>query len=321
MNTETPTAQTTVTHPAISIVGVPKSGTSSLHSWLDQLPGVCGSNPKETFYFMDEGNPLTNQKLCFENDQCRSYFRFFRNLKPGELTLDSTTHYFFQQAAMDQLAAAGTKICVVLREPATRLISYFQYVCETRDATRTEVDFGEFVDGLLNDDVSRFRESFFEEREFFALKTSLKQGHYADYLLRWKKQVASENLLVVLFEDLVANQERVLADIGKFFQISVGENELEMPQDNETYKPKYPLINRFARWASRKIVSERVKRPIRRFYLKFQKSKVQDIYSLYPQHVKALKQYYVAPIKQFNKVSGIATTKYWSKKNSFIAQS
>lgn len=267
---------------------------------------------------MDAGNPLENQKCNFHKDNCNNYGNFFRNRRQGELTLDSTTHYFFQNTALEQLSIGNTKICVVLREPASRLISYFQYVCETRDAVKRKIDFGEFVTGLIESDVDKFKECFYEEREFFALQTALQQGKYADYLKRWKTRITPANFMIVLFEDLVSNQKQVLSRICDFFDIDAGNSDFCLAKDNETYRAKYPRINRVARWASRLIDSERIKRPIRRFYLQFQKSKVPDIYSQYPGQIELLKRYYVPFIKEFNEVSSIDTTEIWRQKNEFI---
>ena len=37
----------------MAVIGVPKSGTTSLYTWLASHPDVQGSEPKETYYFID----------------------------------------------------------------------------------------------------------------------------------------------------------------------------------------------------------------------------------------------------------------------------
>lgn len=255
---------------------------------------------------MDSGNPLANRKYNFESCGDREYLRFFRSLKPGDLTLDSTTHYFYQQTAMEQFAKMGTKVCVVLREPTARLVSYFQYVCMTRDAVSKPICFGEFIHDLLKNDVERFRENFVEEREFFSLQTSLTQGYYADYLQKWQANFRKSDLLVMLFEDLIADQETQLRRVVDFFCIPVGPGHpMQLFKDNETYKAKYPRLNRLARSASRLIQNERIKRPIRRIYVKYQKSEMSDLYSQYPDEIELLRDHYAEHIKRFGEVSGI----------------
>ena len=296
-------------HPDISLVGVPKSGTSSLHALLDSRPGICGSNPKETFFFMDADSALGKRRANFHRDGLTAYQKYFSHRKEGELTLDSTTHYFYQDTAMNEFAEAGTKVCVVLREPTARLVSYYQYVCFTRDAVNQPIDFGEFVAALLDGTVEKFRSSFTDDFEFWTLESSLRQGYYADYLEKWQQRVSPENLKVILFEDLIQNQEQVLKEVVEFVGLSTSEEPLRLHKDNETYKAKYPAINRMARKMAKWIASERIKRPIRRLYLKLQRGgKIDDIRSSYPETIDLLHQHYQPHVERFQKLTGISTS-------------
>ena len=300
-------------HPDISIVGVPKSGTSSLHALLDSLPGICGSNPKETFFFVDADNPLGHGRPNFHRDGLAAYQKYFRHQKKGERTLDSTTHYFYQQTAIREFADAGTKVCVVLREPTARLVSYFQYVCLTRDAVKNKIDFDEFVSALLDGTVEKFRSNFTNDFEFWTLESSLRQGYYADFLAQWQQQVQPENLKVVLFEDLIRDQEKILGEIVEFIGLELPPEALRLHKDNETYKAKYPAINRIARKVASWVSSDRLKRPLRRLYLKLQKGgPVADLKSQYPESINLLRNHYAPHIEKFREASGISTDAWTS---------
>lgn len=283
-------------HPELSIVGAPKCGTSSLHYWLGQLAGVCPAQPKETFYFMDKDSPLLNSRYNFHQDGTDQYNRFFKsrsNRKTPGKTLDSTTHYYYQQTALEQFSTAGTKVCIVLRDPTRRLLSYFQYVCLTRAAIKKPICFGEFANKLLEGSVGEFREHFVDEKEFYTLQTSLVQGHYAQYVKKWKRHVDNRNLKVILFEDLVADRQRWLKTICEFFELSVSESDIaNFKKENETVGIKYPKLNRVVKTAARLLASEKLKQMGRRLYMQLQKAEKPDLESQYATDIARLYEYY-----------------------------
>ena len=237
-------------HPNISIVGVPKGGTTSLHCWLERLPVVSAATPKETFYFMDADNPQINPSSNFHKNSGLGYEKFFKDAQ-GELTLDSTTHYFYQQTAVDCFSEAGTKVCTVLRDPVRRLVSYFNYVGVSRGAFKQPIDFTEFTEHLLSGSMNTLRDRFTSETEFFTLETALDQGDYAKYVKRWQAKIQPDNFRVMLFEDLVSDRDSFLRELGGFFGLDISDEDLDLFEvQNESRTVRFPALNRVLRSAS-----------------------------------------------------------------------
>ena len=282
--------------PDLSIVGAPKCGTSSLHAWLGQLPSVCPAQPKETFYFMDADHPWLNSRYNFHKDGTSAYKRFFKSGQGGK-TLDSTTHYYYQQTAIEQFCNSGTRVCLVLRDPTQRLLSYFQYVCLTRGAAREPVCFGEFVRELLDGDVKKLRDRFVDDREFFTLETSLQQGQYVDSIKRWQAKIDPDNLKIMLFEEVVRNRDHWLKELCKFFDVVVTDEQIaNFTKQNETVGIKYPGLNRIVKSAARLVANERLKQMGRDIYMKLQKAEKPDLTTDYEAEITRLYEYY----KPFN---------------------
>lgn len=238
--------------PDIAIIGVPKAGTTSLHCWLENLPNVAAARPKETFYFMDDGNSMVNPKGSFRRDDGVEYSSFFQRQSPSpHLTLDSTTHHFYQQTALEKFADHGTKVCVVLREPVSRLVSYFNYVGVARSGFIKPINFSVFVEKLIGGDFQCLRPCFADEREFFSMRTSLDQGNYQKYLKRWQSTLPKDEMKVMFFEDLVDQRQPFLADLVDFFGIEHDVSDFEnFHIQNEGRSVKFPLLNRVMRSAS-----------------------------------------------------------------------
>ena len=263
-----------ISAPNLSIIGVPKAGTTSIHLWLEKRSNVVAAQPKETFFFIDADNPMINEKCNLHKSTISGYANFFNaNSDAGIKTLDSTTHYFFQQTAIEQFAAHGTKVCVVLREPVSRLISYFNYVGFTRSAFKKPLNFSDYVDAILSETTHTIEDHFTNKREFFSLATALDQGNYQKHLRRWQEKLKSENIKVMLFEDLVSQRINFLSEICAFFEIPVGEADLEdFEVANEGRGVKFQTVNRCLRSISKFATGLPFYESLKRRYLAVQAS-------------------------------------------------
>lgn len=281
-----------IEHPDIAIIGVPKAGTTSLHRWLANFPDVSAANPKESFYFMDHGNSMVNPKGSYLRSDGVAYDSFFNSPSAAnQLALDSTTHHFFQQTAIDQFSQNGTKVCVVLREPVSRLVSYYNYVGFARSGFTQPIDFSLFVEKLFDGDFQSLRQCFVDEREYFSLRTSLDQGDYQKYLKRWMDKIPHNKLKVLFFEDLVSNRSSFLEELATFFEISHNSSDLENFQvQNEGRSVKFPVLNRIVRSASHYVSSLPFYETLKRQYASLQQG--EKLTFDWQQHSAAIERLY-----------------------------
>src|SRR5690606_14876560 len=64
--------------------------------------------------------------------------------------MEATTHYLYQRTALEALSELeDCRVCVVLREPAARVLSSFQYTQNNLARIAPEVTFDEYVDAVL----------------------------------------------------------------------------------------------------------------------------------------------------------------------------
>lgn len=287
--------------PSIAIAGVPKAGTTSIHRWLEKRKNIVAAQPKETFFFMDADNPMINHHCNFHRQSHGGYEYFFQPRRSAThtfagdaRTLDSTTHHFFQQTAVEQFAAHDTKVCVILREPVSRLISYFHYVGYTRSAFKKPLDFSHYVDTLLNQTTDTLRDHFTNEMEFFSLASSLDQGDYQKYLRRWQHHLKPENIKVMLFEDLVAERKTFLSELAAFLEIPVSSDDIEdFDIANEGRAVKFQTINRWVRSVGQFATGLPFYERLKQQYLAFQASeKIAFDRSQHHHAIQRLNQHY-----------------------------
>lgn len=179
--------------PDAVILGAQKSGTSSLHEYLTQHPGVIAPLRKEVHYF--------DVNLARGDAWYRAHFG--RVGEPG-LNLDSSPYYLFHPAVPQRLHALlpEAKLIVLLRDPVRRAYSHYWH---ERDKGREKLEFEDAIDaepGRIEAAHARLADGtleFSREHQHFSY---LARGRYAEQLERWFAVFPRERFHVVRFEDL-----------------------------------------------------------------------------------------------------------------------
>lgn len=188
------------------IPGFGKSGTSSLHEYLNLHPDICMSKPKETHFFaLDEkykkGEQFHNKIFDWAGEKTYKYY--------GE---SSTIHCIWEPALRRiQNDLTTPKIILLLRHPVDRLISHYNWLWALNLEKRP----------LINAVIE-------EQKKDFNPKISL-NGNYPCYLLSsnysyWcqliTKIFGKENVLFLDSEQMFKNKENALNLCFKYLELS-----------------------------------------------------------------------------------------------------
>ncbi|GEM_PF-3620954 len=221
----------------IICVGAAKAGTSSLHTALARHPGIAGSNPKETdffvssqlcekgleFYFESYFNPREDQVLHFEADPIYLYARNgIRNI---------------HQLAPD------ARIVVMLRHPVERAFSQYLY-------RMTYGRYSESFEEMCKHEAERIQRSDWDRLEYGCLDRST----YAPQIAEVLKHFPRERVYFILFEDFVRNQQVEVNKLLKWLGLSptevanIAENPGGKPKSlalaRLLFHPKYRVVRR-----------------------------------------------------------------------------
>jgi hypothetical protein len=189
------------------IAGVNKAGTTSLFVTLAEHPDIAPASVKETKYFLPArwGQPLDPRAV---------YETYWEHADAKPLRLEATPSYFSGGPALVTKVreVCGTpKIVVVLREPVSRLLSYYAFQ-QARLRIPETMTLGEYLaraDALSDADFhDPGHEVFFGARG----------GVYADYLPDWTTEFGPD-VLVLFFDDLVANPAQTVARTARFLGV------------------------------------------------------------------------------------------------------
>ncbi len=219
--------------PNAVIAGFPKCGTTSLFSYLAHHPQVCASSVKETYYLMDEGHPLFNERCNYVVQGMEGYAAFFASCKDSErILLEATPDYFYQKTALDVLSLINPRPLVVfiLRDPAKRAYSLFKFAQNNLGLLNKNYSFSQYINDIRNNN-----NGFFKYRPI--LRNVIEHGKYVEYVDNWADRVGKDKVRIFLFEDLVRDPHAFMQKVSQHLGIN------EAFYESFVYNISNPSIN------------------------------------------------------------------------------
>lgn len=201
--------------PTFVIAGAQKSGTTTLHDLLGQLPDVWVSDPKELHFFANRhGRGLD---WYVEQFQPGVHHRAWGESTPSYIYLDRA-----REAMVDALPSA--RFIVVLREPVGRAYSHYWFA---RSKGRESL---ESFEAAIAAEPERLTSSKHGQRPAYSY---LDRGHYLRQLLALEEGVGRDRILAILTDDLDADPRAAVRRVCRFLDVDVrGVDSIEIRRRN-----------------------------------------------------------------------------------------
>ncbi len=204
-------------------IGAPKCGTTWLSAQLDAHPQIIFAPDKEVYYFADTLlRRMSGKELhCFERGESW-YHEQFPEI-PGALSVrgEFCPSYLYSEEAAARIAAyrPEIKLLVCLRPPVEMIYSWYWYNRNAVVATLPET-FAEMMEDPFLRDI----------------------GCYARHLQPYLDRFPAENFLVVQFDAIRREPDRVRQRVYEFLNVATDfKTELEAGK-NEARAPRFPLL-------------------------------------------------------------------------------
>ena len=221
--------------PECFVIGVVRSGTTSLYHYLSQHPSIAPAAYDELGYFDDNYHLGVNwYKSLFPT-------KFTRNKiikKHGKfLTYDVTPFYIYNPLVAKRIFESFPKAKIIsnLRNPIDRAYSNYNDALEMGDI---KIPFDEVVQ-IAMDEIDKNKSKI--NNEAYIVDTFyeniLARGFYADQLKIWFKKFQKNQLLMVQSEDLAQKTDQILTKIFEFLDLPYFKIKDLTKQNKREYPP------------------------------------------------------------------------------------
>jgi Sulfotransferase domain len=200
--------------PSFLVVGAQKSGTTSLHSYLQAYPNIFLPEQKETKFFVEDARYIKGMEYY--------QHQWFSDVAPGQLVGEVDPDYMYFDKALERIAGAldtrKIRFIFVFREPVSRAFSH--YLMSHRRGIEP-LDFEQAIE----DEPVRIRKGYYERLHY----SYLDRGFYYRQVMRFLERIDRKQVHFILSEDLAGNTEHVLAEVLQFLEV----DEQVLPVDRE----------------------------------------------------------------------------------------
>lgn len=179
------------TLPNLIIIGAMKSGTTSLHHYLNKHPQIALSDPKELHFFIQEKNWQKGLEWYQSHFNSQALIR-------GETSPSYTAYPKWKGVPQRMFSVVpNAKLIYILRDPIERMISHYL----NRYAAGVE-------DREINDALADFNQDY------------VIRSHYYFQLEQYLKFFPASNILIITTEELSQFPQKTLTTVFKFLGVS-----------------------------------------------------------------------------------------------------
>lgn len=207
--------------PNFLVIGSQKAGTTSLYHILKQHPEIYMSETKEINFFFNTSlfaKGLQYYESFFNH--APSYKRAYGEASPG---------YICHPEAPERIKRClpNSKLILIVRNPIKR--AYSQYWDNRRSLSESKT-FEEVIDMYLDDSYEPGRIGYFS------------RGVYMRYIRNYLAFFDSEQMLILLFEELLENPSEFFKTVFQFLDVS---SEFKISDISRAYNPASIWANPF----------------------------------------------------------------------------
>ena len=235
--------------PNFLIVGVPKSGSSSLYYYLSQHPEIYTSPIKEPdFFAFEEGENVKfdgpgDQQYYDKNlvNNLAAYKALFDGVSNQKAIGEASIIYLYSPKAPDRIKQLipNVKLIVILRNPIDRALSSFAHL--RREGREPLADFS----AALKEEENRI------EAKWEHLWHYTRVGFYYTQLKRYFTTFPADQIAVYLFDEFKAQPLEITQKIFQFLNVDRNFIPDTSLKRNVSGRPKSRTLHTFLKRPSR----------------------------------------------------------------------
>ena len=218
--------------PNLFIVGHPRSGTSSLHRYLNQHPDIFMTAIKEPNYFAldfrDDSDEYHRKELYFPYRLTSQYLRLYKNWQDEKIGGEASATNLCSKVSAQEIYRFNpeAKIIMMFREPVSFLYSY-------HSATRFALgEHHKNFEAALAAEKNRRQGKGLSKRviapSWLFYSEFIK---YADQISRYLVYFDKDQIKMIIFDDFKENTHEIYRETLRFLNV------------NQDFTPEFEIVN------------------------------------------------------------------------------
>lgn len=218
--------------PNLFIAGLPRTGTSSLHSYLNQHPQIFMSPIKEPNYFARdfhiESDQFHKKQFYFPYRTEDRYLKLFKNWRNEKLAGEASWTNLYSLSAAEGIYQFNkkAKIIITIREPVEFLHSYHSAACFA-----------------LGETIDDFEKALAIEKErkngkFLSKRVIVPSWLYYSNFIKYSEQINrylsffdKDQICIIIFDELKKDTPKIYREVLGFLDL------------DEDFTPQFNIVN------------------------------------------------------------------------------
>jgi Sulfotransferase domain len=223
------------------IVGVAKSGTSSLYDYLCQHKDIFMLSIKEPHFFSDLTSPYPYDYYSHKNQvdyaiikEQKIYETLYKNAKFEKYIVEASTSYFRDQNTPQNLINYNkdSKIIIILRNPVERIASHYFML------KNVGIETSKNIIEAINIDNNKIKNN----SNAYDCHYYLKHSDYLVQVNNYKKYFKDDQILVLDFKELKNNPKLIMDKCTAFLGLENEKKSYNFEKQNEGNKKPLSFI-------------------------------------------------------------------------------
>lgn len=202
--------------PEFFIAGQPKSGTTALYEMLKRHPRIYMPDRKEPRFFASEMYDRDPPRPGGTPKDLAEYLTWFEAAKPEQVVAEASPWYLWSPTAAARIAEVqpDARIVVILREPASLVRSLHMEFVQLYVEIETDLRKAIALEEPRRRGQSVPRHTYWPRMLFYSEHT-----RYVEQLRRFHAVFPPEQMLVLIYDDLRADNEASLRKVLGFLEL------------------------------------------------------------------------------------------------------
>jgi Sulfotransferase family len=218
--------------PDFFIVGQPKSGTTALYSMLRHHPQIYMPETKEPGFLAEELHVRKPPRPSKNVDTFEDYLSLFAGAAPEQCVGEATPFYLWSRTAAARIARLQpqARIIATLREPASLLHSLHLLLVRIHVEPEADLRTAIELEPLRREGRAVPARSYWPH-----LLRYSEQVRYVEQLRRYHAVFPREQMLVLIYDDFRADNERSVREVLRFLDVD-GDSSIVSVDANPTVR-------------------------------------------------------------------------------------